>query len=225
MNPFTLFLPVCLLSLLSAPACADTSDNQIWMSGTVSGKFEGTPSLLYSFDTHARLRDEGERFGTRIYRPALGWKVSKTTELWSGYAFVDIETASSEAEEHRFFQQLNYKPGSFLGGSLSLRTRFEQRWRNTGGDTGYRLRQQVRLSHPLEDTPMSLVLSNEILFTVNDTDWGQSSGYDQNRLFGGLSYRLSEVVSLETGYMLNHVNGLREDTANHVFSLSLAARF
>lgn len=56
---------------------------------------------------------------------------------------------------------------------------------------------------------------------LDDTDWGQRAGFDQNRAFIGLGVRLSASARLEAGYLNNLVEGPAGSSTNHAGSLSL----
>ena len=50
-----------------------------------------------------------------------------------------------------------------------------------------------------------MVIWDEVFFGLNDTDWGQNSGFDQNRFYVGPAYRLSKNWRVEIGYLNNHI--------------------
>jgi len=72
---------------------------------------------------------------------------------------------------------------------------------------------------------MSYVVANETFIGLNDADWGQRSGYDQNRAFLGLAWQTTQKLRIELGYLNNHVEGRTTgDQTNHVLSLALYVR-
>ena len=85
------------------------------------------------------------------------------------------------------------------------------------------MRQFLRWSRPLNETPWSYVIGNEIFVNLNDADWGQSDGFNQNRLFLGLNYKLNETYRIEFGYVNNYIrhNGA-EDQLNNILSSNLS---
>jgi hypothetical protein len=97
-------------------------------------------------------------------------------------------TSGADSDEHRIWQQLIWsKP--LNGINFLSRTRLEQRFRDDGSDTGWRLRQFMKAAYPLPGNPnMSLVAYDELFFGLNDTDWGTRSGFDRNRLFLGVGW-------------------------------------
>ncbi|WP_428408617.1 DUF2490 domain-containing protein [Hyphococcus sp.] len=209
---------VFALSVVQSAAAED--DFQIWAALSASGPARHDSRLLLSLDGNMRWRDNASDLNFFIIRPGAGWKLNGDVSLWAGYAYsVAKQPEAQDTKEHRLWQQASYQLGEALGGALSGRTRLEQRFFSTGDDTGWRLRQQVRYVRPLSGPPLSLVLSEEIFFALNSTDWGASAGYDQSRTFFGLGIRAAESLKIETGYRLDHIR--RERTADAINQVML----
>ena len=220
-----LVLSVLVAALgVAAPALAHTSDRQVWTSTVLTGRFGDNP-WQWSLDVQARFSDDNNGLEQTSVRPSLGYRVREGLDLWVGYADITTHRDENDIEEQRFWQQANYALGDVAGGAVSGRTRLEQRFRNTGDDAGWRLRQQFRYSNPIEGTPLSVVLSNETLFTLNETDWGQRSGFDQNRAMVGVQWRVTDRVRIESGYLNQYSNGVSADRISHNLVLNTTVRF
>lgn len=219
-------LVTTFLVVVASTAYAGPDDNQAWSAIAVNGSIDDDSRFLLWFDAHARFRDDAGELGTTIIRPGIGWKATKGLNLWLGYARVTSHRDGPDVEEDRLWQQATYPVASWLGGSLSGRTRLEQRRRSSAGDkTGWRLRQAWRWSRPIEGSTMSYVVSNETFFGLNDADWGQRDGYDQNRAFLGLAWQAKQKLRAEIGYLNNHIDGgTTGSRTNHVLSLALYVR-
>ena len=211
-------------ALMLAPInLAAADDFQLWTAVSAKGPVNEDGRFLVWFDGHARFRDDAGDLGVSILRPGLGWRLNRDLSVWAGYArVISRQENRADVEENRLWQQATYNVGEALGGSVTGRSRLEQRFIDGGGDTGWRVRQSFRYSRPLIGTPLSAVVSNETFIALNDTDWGAASGYDQSRNFVGVNYKATDHLALESGYMLNHIR--RENAAdafNHVVSVSL----
>ena len=108
-----------------------------------------------------------------------------------------------------------------MGGKLSGRTRREQRFRDSDGDTGLRLRQFFRWARKLPNSDFSLVLWNETFVGLNDADWGQRQGFGQNRAFLGFAWHADSKLRAEVGYLSNIIDTPGGDLDNHNLSLTL----
>lgn len=217
---------LCALTIAATLPVSAQAQDQVWSAVTVSGPVAKDSRWLVWFDGHARFREGGDTLDTIILRPGVGYRVNDRMDVWVGYAHVTNRRPGVDTEEHRLWQQATYTIAQIAGGNLTGRTRFEQRFRDGGDDTGLRLRQFVRWSRPLGDTPLSAVVSNEIFIALNDTDWGQRGGYDQNRAFVGLAYAVTPKFRVEAGYLNQQIDGgSAPDTRNDNLSLAAFASF
>ena len=207
---------------LATHSLASSKDVQAWTALAVSGPINHS-RLLFWFDAHARFGDDVSELETSIIRPGLGWQATDNTSWWLGYARVTGHSADPNIVEDRVWQQALYYIGKFSHGQLTGRSRLEQRFRDEDNDIGVRLRQFLRWSRPVNETPWSYVISNEMFINLNDADWGQSDGFNQNRLFLGLNYKLNEIYRVEFGYVNNYIrhNGA-ENQLNNIFSSNLS---
>ena len=218
-----------LFAVGGSTAKAQTLDDTgLWFAAIGNGSFESLPDdspLLWWFDAHYRLRDDSDGFNQSIIRPGLGITVAEDQALWAGYAWVRTSptTGAPDFDEHRFWQQWTATPSR--GDYRFLhRSRFEQRWFDTGDDVALRWRQLHRVQRVLSDCPQwSLIAWDEVFFDLNDTDAGTQAGLDQNRAFFGVGYKRCKnaPVRTEVGYLNQFINsqgGL--DRMNHILSIN-----
>ena len=218
-------LTLCLLLAASSASHALAQDDQTWTSLSASGAVTKDSPVLASLDLHYRsFASSGDR-DVSIIRPALGYRVSPSLDLWAGYAWVTLARDGEDVREERFWQQASYALGPAFGGKLTARTRVEQRFRDGQRGTGVRLRQQLRYAYRFDASPIEMIVSDELFLSLNDTDWGQSQGFDQNRLFLGLSFQASSSLKFEGGYVNQIIEGADDDTVRHNWQLSSAIAF
>ncbi len=218
-----LFLGFFCLCLVNSAQANSDEDNQFWTSFAINGPISEDNELLVWFDGHARFSDDAGRLGVSIIRPAIGMNYSKNITLWLGYARVTSHP-DADIEEDRVWQQALYKLPGIFSGDFSGRTRLEQRDRENGG-VGHRVRQFLRWTKFIEGSNFSYVIANELFVGLNDTNWGQNSGIDQNRLFLGFNYQVNDKNRLEFGYINNQINRFGSDNrTNHVVGFSWFAK-
>jgi hypothetical protein len=194
------------LSLPAVPARAADEDWQQWtlflfqheISDRWRAYFEIQPRIGSDFTTFERL----------IVRPAIGYRLTPKLSIWQGYGWTPLFSPQF-ADEHRPFQQLLYEDR--IGRtSLVNRTRLEQRVIEGAGDVSVRARNFLRLAHPISrDGRWTIVGYDEIFWNLNSTPNGPVSGYDQNRLFVGVSRHINPQFRVETGYLLNTIDAPR----------------
>jgi hypothetical protein len=213
----------------AAPASAETaSDMRIWLNGTVMGPISGR--VIYFVEAQPRFYDGGSRLGQLILRGAAGWEFSKKLSVYQGYARVIDPGVGGRPDLHedRVFQQVSWTIAKIGRGTLSSRTRLEERWRSDGDGMGIRLRDMIRYVHPLRSDgkgPKALVYA-EPFVNLKGSDWGMRRGHDQLRSFVGLEVPVGDSRStIEAGYLNQRVNmagGRIGD--NHTLSLTLFVR-
>ena len=166
-------------------------------------------------------------FAFTLNRPVnvMGIQLTPNTNVWVGYAWINELPASGNPvfDENRIWQQVLWskKVGQR---KLFSRSRLEQRFVETGSDTGWRFRQFVKADRPLyEGSPVSLVAWDEVFIDLNETDFGQQGSFSQNRAFLGIGRKFSGPSSpqLEVGY-LNQFLRRRSagDRFNHILSVN-----
>lgn len=232
-------LGLCLLTvalLLALPNRSQgqtTDDVGLWFAALGNGKLsserhnslrpDNTPWRWW-FDSHYRLLEDADGFNQSIVRPGVGYSFAEDQVLWAGYGWIHSSPIlGSNFDEHRFWQQWTAAPSQ---GDLKylFRSRFEQRWLETGDDVGLRWRQMMRAQKVLSTHPeWSLVAWDEAFFHLNDTDWGANAGFDQNRLFIGLGFKRCKhaAVRTEIGYLNQFGNSQGgTDRMNHILSIN-----
>ena len=220
---------LCLLLLLSAfhqSTFAQTIDDAgQWSALFLQDRFSPDSRLRWWFDGHYRLFDDSDGFGQSIIRPGIGLDVGEHSALWAGYGWIRTSPIQGEdIDEHRIWQQWTWSrrvdPFKF-----ATRTRFEQRFIESSDDTGLRLRQFVRGQKNLGPcSKCTFVVWDELFIALNDTDWGQRSGFDQNRIFVGFGFKKhhSSPWRVEIGYMNQTVNQRGPtDRSNHVLAFNV----
>lgn len=215
---------ILIASMLFTVRAQADSDVQSWNAIALTGDASENGKWQFWFDGHLRFKDDASRLGVSIARPGVGYRVTDDLTLWLGVARVTVDNDRGSIQEDRIWQQATYSLAEFFGGNISSRTRIEQRFRDDqGNDTGHRFRQFVRWSRPINEN-WSMVVWDEVFIALNDTDWGQETGFDQNRLYVGPAYHLSDKWRIEVGYMHNFIDppGMNsENITNHNLSLTV----
>lgn len=203
-----------------------------WGTAIFTGRVADSNFLWYG-EGSARATDSvktaksptGQEFDVHalVGRVGLGYKLSDSQKAFVGYAYQETEAPYSKVEltEQRAWEQHEFKHTFANKDSLNFRSRLEQRTVDVSDDTAVRFREQVKYNHVLTDR-LSLVASEEIFANVNKANWGPVSGFDQNRGFVGVGYKLSDHYKTEIGYMNQYLNRENNyDRMVHIFNISL----
>jgi hypothetical protein len=225
-------LASCLIAAISiaprAVVAQTTNDAGLWTAVLASGDLNlhaEDSKWRWWFDGQMRFFDDNDGFGQSLVRPGVGYKLMDKLTVWSGYAWIHTNPdPSPNFEEHRIWQQVTWTH-KFDPTTLDLRSRFEQRFVETGDDTGLRFRQSVALRRPVGFAPQfTWVATDEFFFHLNDTDWGARAGFDQNRAFLGVGWRPSpeHTWRVEVGYLNQFIDrNAPTDVSNHLLSVNL----
>lgn len=211
--------------LLATPAMAE-EDIQGWAAATATVPVDD--KLVIWLEAQGRFSDDVTRLGQVLIRPGMGYKVTPSTTLFAGYAYVRTSPAGGAVTtEHRIWQQALWRAlGDGKGVTLSGRTRLEQRFVHGTDDVGVRFRQLLRLTAPIDRQGTQVVGWTEGFFGLNDTQAGQRGGFDRLRNFAGVSLPVNDQMRLEPGYMNEYVRrrGV-DDRVNHIASVTVNLNF
>ncbi len=228
MKTFSILAALCAVTAFIPIANAADDANGIWgivsTSDSIYSAGEKT-RWRYGFDAQWRHSERGSGSDQYVLRPSVGYDLKPGMSVWAGYGyFLSDPNGGSDRYEHRWWQQLSWSAASWDWGSLSLRTRLEERILENASDTGLRLRQQVQLAVPFANQNVTLFTSIEHYTNLRDTDWGARSGFDQLRTYAGVRMPMTEKLSLEAGYMNQYINRNGGDVVNHLAMLHLRVK-
>ena len=226
------YVPMTLFLLLPTIVIADTeTKSSAWFMSL--NRFQFTEAYRGFLDIQPRFNVDDVPGGnngdidTLLIRGALGYQLNPNIGLYQGYAI--IPTYDPTKVEHRSFQELLAKQKLNDAAMLVHRMRFEQRFLEGIDDTSLRFRYFARFTYPLKQIHenLSLAINEEVFIHLNDTDNGPQSGFNQNRLFIGLNYRVSKRFAFETGYQNQFVAGQNkaDDVVNHIAFFGMQTNF
>jgi Protein of unknown function (DUF2490) len=211
--------------VIPAVAHAATEDFQTWNSINLSTHI--AKDVPVTLELSGRMVDDSSRLGVAIFRPAIGYKISDSVTVFLGYTHQKtINEGRADVDENRIHQQLNWRIGKIGKATLNSRTRLEQRWIKGSSDMGWRVRERLQLQIPLKPKKTNLVVSNEMLFSLNTTNWGARAGFDQMRNFVGVNFPIGKGMTLETGYQNRYqLRRGSADRMDHIVPITLNISF
>jgi hypothetical protein len=221
------FAFVALATATADAQAAEPSDHQYqtWLGAFAHGSLY--KSLWFWSDVQLRLYDNFEPTAVLV-RPGLSWKAPMPLWLTLGYAWTPSwprpEGDPKFTDEHLIWQQLLWAPkNDETGVVIMVRPRLEQRWRpGSGDDVGHRFRFFWRGQVPItKDERFIFALWDEWLFFLNDTDWGQRTGLDQNRVFIGIGWQAKpKIARVEVGYFNVWAPRPGPDPVSHILAIN-----
>lgn len=184
----------------------------VWGALIIQGNFKSLSPILdklqWQLMNQTRTRDDspkGSRFTENLLFGQIGYRLNDDVSLWLGYVNDWIDPLNKPFyQESRPYQDLtwNHAIGDF---KLTSRTRSEQRINRMTGDTGYRARQLVQISHDLPIGGLSVYIGDEVFFYLNENGFGKR-GLSENRIMSGLSYQITDHFGLDLGYSGQYID-------------------
>jgi hypothetical protein len=210
---------LALAQVMATPALAEDGDTQLWNTQNFNRKFNDKWSA--NVEVQERWYGDVSYFAFFIVRPSVTYKWNDWLSLSGGYAHFRVFDGEGDfADEDRIWEQVNIR---LFGGkdqpTLHWRTRLEQRMFEAGGDTVWRLREQLRLMYPIVDRVQGVAWT-EAFWRLNDVVQanGRSleGGIEQWRNFAGLNFEITENFTFEAGYMNVYTWRTSGNTDDHV---------
>ena len=197
-------------------------ENDLGLWTSVYIKLPVSEKIKTSFEVHPRIQNNITHINQLLLRPSVGYQVNKNLSLWQGYGWI-TNYIPRFAREQRTWQQVLYEK-EFSRFTFSSRFRFEERFIQDVEGVSLRGRDLIKFVFPLnKKKDWGLVLSDELFVNLISHFHGPQAGIDQNRLFVGLSKKISENVKLEGGYQLQYINNNspKADRLNHIIRVNM----
>lgn len=137
----------------------------------------------------------------------MNYKIDKNWSTSIGYGILDIDRVFNEDNnpnvlEHRIYEQFTYGTKYFKT-PVSHRLRLEHRNLHFEESNEFINRFRYRIQGKLGIySNLYFKISNEIFYELN------SNSFNENRWYNALGIHLNETVSIETGYLKQHINHL-----------------
>jgi hypothetical protein len=225
----TVVLSVFLLTQPISSFADEATNNMfgVWGSATLQGDFKALSPSLNKFNwlimDQSRTREDspnGSRYSENLLFSQVGYQLTDHASFALGYTHDWIHPLDKTAyQESRPYEDFvwNQTMGDF---KFTSRTRMEQRINQTTGNTGYRARQLLQVSHPLPFMKdLSAYVGDEVMGFMNQNTFGKQ-GFSENRVFAGLSYQFTPKMGADLGYMGQYIDNT---SGNNLFTHNLQA--
>jgi hypothetical protein len=215
-----------VLVLAFGALCGSASaENQIWTNYELKGKAPGGLPLELSLNAEVRFEPDAE-ISQFVLRPGIGYTVNDWLKISGGYRYGQTVRDGPDQIEHRLWQQASYDLATLGEAKIAGRTRLEQRFRENESDTGWRVRQQFSIEHPLANSGLRVALSDELLIGLKEADWGNADGLQENRARATIKWSAGGI-GWEAGYLNQFRNGQAgaDDESNDHIYLGVSKSF
>jgi hypothetical protein len=232
-----------LLAALVVPAPAAqavTQTQKIWMAFSAEAVIAGP--LRGQYESQVRYSEDRGGFFLAQHRFALGYRPTRPLTLWlGGQVSNSLEDERVSLTERRVMGQLDYVVATPPRRRLVARTRVERRDLEDNPEIGWRVRQRLAVDFALPRPDAVIVTHAEAMFGVNETRWGQVSGFERTRAYVGASLPVGTLavcssdgaqgsecrsrIRVDVGYLNQwRPRRDREDLVEHIAVVSLSIR-
>lgn len=215
-----------VLFVTTVPSAQTITDGRTWWSVRAIEAPDADSNWHWLVNVQGRIRDGVDVLDHLLVFTGAGYDVSDQSTLWMGYAYTPrFPVSGGVTHEQRFFPQFVWR--TLVGmGAVAVRTRLEARVIEGNNRVAWRLREQLRLSHPVQvSRRVTAVISNEVFLHIN-TSLKARKGFHQNWFFAGVNIVLFPSAVIETGYLNQFVaSSSGADQMNHILSSTLSLRF
>lgn len=210
-----------LLCALPASAHA-SSDGQLWLTYTGDFKIDGNDSITAT--AIARSRSDELSLGQSLLRAGISHRLRDGKSLSLTYTYVrNFNEGTADTIQHRLGQTLTIP----LTRHLDSRIQAEEVNVPGKAELGLRLRGRMKWVHSLDhEQKVDLQLSDELIWSVNDTKWGQQSGWTANRASAAVHFDLNDHLGIAPGYTWQLIHRYSNpDRNDHILGLTLDSHF
>ncbi|MEL4307477.1 DUF2490 domain-containing protein [Joostella sp. CR20] len=208
-NQYVLILAF-LLSFSTQINAQDRGRDKLGSWFAINGTNLITNKISLHTEAQFRYYEFAHNFNQMLLRTAVNYHFSPKAMVSFGYGYIDTSSYSKDddqvkSSENRIYEQfiLRNTLGKF---DFIHRYRFEQRWVNTLGSTEMlnRFRYNLQISYPIAER-WHLVVADEIMINF------EPDLFNQNRLFGGVRYKVNNDLLLQVGYLKNTFSDIAFD--------------
>jgi Protein of unknown function (DUF2490) len=221
----TALFGLAALLTLSAPAKADDTI-QYWWTLVGDVKLDDNDTLTGA--VIIRSRPDTLEPGQRFLRTGISHRLQNGISLSVGYTHVTtLNDNAPNSVQHRGSQGIGFPVGKIADSPVDVRFQAEEIFIPGRRDIGVRGRGRVRLLKPLDAAgAVDVQLSDELIWSINSTDWGQKSGWAANRAALALHFKLNKRIGLGPGYtwqLINRTSG--QNRNDHILGLNADVHF
>jgi hypothetical protein len=209
-----LFAWLCLV--LPTPGQTAEQDTQQWT--TFSASFPQQDSKWsFSLWSQIRFNDDIGRFNWLLINPSAHYKLKDGWKVGFGYQYI---VKNKSHDEQMPWQEISLSTKFDNRLVVGNRLRLEERMINDISGVIFRARYRVNASYPLGGSGYYLTGSEALWVNLNQQSSGPTSGFDQNRLFGGIGTHVGNHWRMEAGYQWRYKdNGGGESNSDHILML------
>ena len=202
------------------PTPPQTPNDDLRLATELGFEYRVTPEWRLRLDSQLTIDHDIDRARTLEFRPSVEYAVTPHWAVVGGYVQYQPFTTQLVATRGPF-QDIAF--GMDFGHlSLANRLRTEELLLDTNGALLVRTRNRLSGQHSIGDSPWSILVSDEVYFSLKTDGTGRTAGYDRNKFYGGLVLEIGRGAKISAGYELTSVKPTGSLNEFHTIKLGFA---
>jgi hypothetical protein len=202
------------------PALPQTPNDDLRLATELGFEYRLSPQWRLRFDSQLILDHDIDRARNLELRPGVEYALTPHWAVVGGYVQYQPFTTQLTATRGPF-QDIAFG-WDFGHLSLANRLRFEELFADTNGALLLRTRYRLSAQHPIGDSPWSILVLDEVYFSLKTDGTGRTDGYDRNKFYGGLVVDIGRGAKVSAGYELTEVRPTGSLNEFHTIKLGFA---
>jgi hypothetical protein len=202
------------------PAPPQTPNDDLRLATELGFEYRLNPQWRLRLDSQLTLDHDIDRARNLELRPGVEFAISPHWAVVGGYVQYQPFTTQIVATRGPY-QDIAY--GTDFGHlSLANRLRLEELFLDSNGALLVRSRYRLSAQHPIGDSPWSVLVSDEVYFSLKTDGTGRTAGYDRNKFYGGFVFDIGRGAKVSAGYELTEVRPTGSLNEFHTIKLGFA---
>lgn len=208
MKPFKLIILILFIACSFAPIFSDSNafaarvDSGLWLHPFV--KMQVNDNWGVTTSSEIRTHNNFEGFNQVLFHLGAVYHINDHFDALAGVTYMGTHR-NNLRDEYRPWQAVKFH-GDLFNQNVFAQQKFEERF-YPGFNQVFSLRSRTLAGWKydlMQNHHVQLVVSDEIFFTPNQTDWGSHRWFDQNRFKVGLKFDAFKNTPIQVSYMNQH---------------------
>jgi hypothetical protein len=216
-------LPVAFFAVLSFPGTGKAQESALGSWNILSLKYNYSKKLSFFGEAQLRSLKFYNNFHYHEVKGGFNYKPNSGLSLTLGGGKYDTYREGGNFAKPKNNEEIRIWPQVALHqslGNFKVEQRYRAELRFTSDGYRNRFRYRLGLSYPFgkgekDEKPFLVSASNELFFT------NREPYFERDRFLLALNYRVSDLVSLQTGYIYQFDYKINDETGRNFFVLGL----
>ena len=202
------------------PVQPQTPNDDLRLATELGFEYAVAPQWRLRLDTKLTLDHDIDRARSLEFRPGVEYALTPNWAIVGGYVQYQPYTTQIVATRGPF-QDIAF--GRDFGRlALANRLRTEELFYDNDGALLIRTRYRLSAEHPIGESPLAVLVSDEIYFNLKTDGTTSTPGFDRNKFYGGLTLGIGRSAKVSAGYEFTAVHPTATLHEYHTIKLGFA---